>query len=758
MKKDNLIDFYSKYYYELKELEWPNLIPIKSESKIPVFPTNLKTPLTEHVIESLINSSKKKFYGIAIKHIYTSAFDLDYPDEKLGDQRLKELIGLLTNIEKTPPIIRKSKNGYYQILFRHIAPTLKKVSFKDPLNTSCKIEILGNTDFTILYGIHPKTKKEYEYITEHTPLTTNFNELPLLDEYTLFECTKKLLDFPEIKLYSKRNTNKPLMIPDSRIIELLDNLDPDCEYEEWIRIGMALHHHYSGNEIGKALFTKWSEKGSKSKPGEADYKWGSFTHQSPGITLNTLFYLNRKKIKEDWEDMNSLEVKTEDKTSITSRIPEWVSDWVYLTVDQLFYHISTGIIQKKESYDAEFRKEAYLLGSKYSPSYLAIHEFGIRKAKFASYNPQEELLYKEDQILYLNTYVAPKKIPLEKDKENAWNAIQKIIDHTKMLFPVEEEHTILLDWIAFNTQNPGKRIMWAPLIQGNQEGGGKTFFIELMRLLLGRKNVFQGNIATLQDSKYSTWAHGHALTCFDEIFMPGSPHKQLVEVLKPYLTGLYINVHDKYESEREIKNVTNYLFLTNHIDTIALTRGSRRYFALSDVFKTSYSLEKFNKENPTYYDELFATIKQFPGSIIDHFKKRKISSLFNENKPAYETEFKRMIVDIGEETHILDCLLNGLYDNNLKELAPITIVSHAQQLLTNKNLTVSLRKIGGYLSKIGYSLPPEKIGSRQIVNNQRVRIWVNEEFKKLLCCLGIEEAKVLIKKETIKLCKNNAIF
>ena len=38
-----------------------------------------------------------------------------------------------------------------------------------------------------------------------------------------------------------------------------------------------------------------------------------------------------------------------------------------------------------------------------------------------------------------------------------------------MLFPVEEEHTILLDWISFNTQNPGKRIMWAPLIQGNQE-------------------------------------------------------------------------------------------------------------------------------------------------------------------------------------------------------------------------------------------------------------------------------------------------
>lgn len=78
--------------------------------------------------------------------------------------------------------------------------------------------------------------------------------------------------------------------------DLLQQLDPDMGREDWIRVGMALHHEYSGGEDGFELWNDWSASGGKYPGDEAlRVQWDSFTRRvGPGrkqITMATVKYM-----------------------------------------------------------------------------------------------------------------------------------------------------------------------------------------------------------------------------------------------------------------------------------------------------------------------------------------------------------------------------------------------------------------------------------------------------------------------------------
>lgn len=59
--------------------------------------------------------------------------------------------------------------------------------------------------------------------------------------------------------------------------ELLDVLDPDMGREDWVRVGMALHHECEGDDTGFDLWHDWSEMGGKYPSEEAlRQQWDSF--------------------------------------------------------------------------------------------------------------------------------------------------------------------------------------------------------------------------------------------------------------------------------------------------------------------------------------------------------------------------------------------------------------------------------------------------------------------------------------------------
>ena len=62
---------------------------------------------------------------------------------------------------------------------------------------------------------------------------------------------------------------------------LLSGLDPDMGRDDWIRVGMALHHETEGDDTGFDLWNEWSENGGKYPSEEAlKAQWASFARRA----------------------------------------------------------------------------------------------------------------------------------------------------------------------------------------------------------------------------------------------------------------------------------------------------------------------------------------------------------------------------------------------------------------------------------------------------------------------------------------------
>jgi hypothetical protein len=75
-----------------------------------------------------------------------------------------------------------------------------------------------------------------------------------------------------------------------KIVALLACIDPDCGYEDWLHIAMAVFNETQGIDEGLAIFDSWSSKGSKYKGvKDIENKWRSFRLNEPRpVTIGTL--------------------------------------------------------------------------------------------------------------------------------------------------------------------------------------------------------------------------------------------------------------------------------------------------------------------------------------------------------------------------------------------------------------------------------------------------------------------------------------
>jgi RecA/RadA recombinase len=81
--------------------------------------------------------------------------------------------------------------------------------------------------------------------------------------------------------------------------ELLGKLDPDMGREDWIRVGLALHHECCGDDTGFELWDEWSSGGAK-YPGTHGLRkdWESFDRRSgqrrKQVTMRTVIDMAKK--------------------------------------------------------------------------------------------------------------------------------------------------------------------------------------------------------------------------------------------------------------------------------------------------------------------------------------------------------------------------------------------------------------------------------------------------------------------------------
>jgi hypothetical protein len=89
--------------------------------------------------------------------------------------------------------------------------------------------------------------------------------------------------------------NQPLDLSDDEVDAYLSSYQAEgLEYDEWLRVGAALHHQYQGDrETGFGRWLAWSEKSSKHEPKEMEKKWKSFGNSTRVVTFASIIHLTK---------------------------------------------------------------------------------------------------------------------------------------------------------------------------------------------------------------------------------------------------------------------------------------------------------------------------------------------------------------------------------------------------------------------------------------------------------------------------------
>lgn len=181
----------------------------------------------------------------------------------------------------------------------HLAPFRGKTFIERSLSgTGLHVLVLGSVERAIVGFIPPGASKELE---EHIEIYNNlrfcavtgdvFDSAPVtltpmqaeVDAIVALVPSKSDGDgsAPADGLSPQQLTEREEEVRSALLL-----LDPDMTYEEWLRIGMAVHHGLGSR--GFALWDEWSSRGSKYQKGECSERWETF--QRSGITLGTLFH------------------------------------------------------------------------------------------------------------------------------------------------------------------------------------------------------------------------------------------------------------------------------------------------------------------------------------------------------------------------------------------------------------------------------------------------------------------------------------
>lgn len=83
--------------------------------------------------------------------------------------------------------------------------------------------------------------------------------------------------------------------------DALTHISPDCDYNAWVQVGMALRHQFPVDNKGLNLFDEWSSKGSK-YPGreEIEKKWEQLHEQPKGRAPVTIRSILKQAQENGW--------------------------------------------------------------------------------------------------------------------------------------------------------------------------------------------------------------------------------------------------------------------------------------------------------------------------------------------------------------------------------------------------------------------------------------------------------------------------
>ena len=274
-------------------------------------------------------------------------------------------------------------------------------------------------------------------------------------------------------------------------------------------------------------------------------------------------------------------------------------------------------------------------GMPMSPTELYFGLWHGRQAYASVYLPGKPRIVNRKGITYSNSF-DPDTLPTASDTLAPTSAalLETIGKHLRLVCDSRDDiYDSLMVWLANVTLRPGKKIAWAPLIQG-AEGSGKSFMGFLIRKALG-DDVYRdgdtgqvtvetaGHVSIVGPNElgnsggFTDWAIGKAITILEEIYVTGGRKWDITNVMKNYLADPLVSITRKGATPlADFPNVTNYIAFTNHRDAVPVTNTGRRWLVIFTTTLDSMLAGRAHYMEHEYFPALWDALLDVPSGDL----------------------------------------------------------------------------------------------------------------------------------------------
>jgi len=193
--------------------------------------------------------------GIRVEHSALVVIDTDSPEAEAEVQSLG-----------VPPTAKASTGRGFHYYFKRNGSTAgRKTGWGD----SQHIDVLAKGFVVAPPSVH-QSGSVYTWESSDAPADLPLWALPILDPPRAAPRSLPMFD-DSVDMAEVRSA--------------LDAIDPDCDHDTWVQVGMALHS--IDPALGLGEWDAWSSRGAKYDAGVVTRKWDSFN--GSGVTKSTLF-------------------------------------------------------------------------------------------------------------------------------------------------------------------------------------------------------------------------------------------------------------------------------------------------------------------------------------------------------------------------------------------------------------------------------------------------------------------------------------
>ncbi len=583
------------------------------------------------------------------------------------------------------------------------------------------------------------------------------------------------------------------------------------DYDTWSQVGMALWHQYEGSDEGLILWHEWSAQAHNYDQDVLDEKWPTFNDKGKGrapVTARLIVKLANEEekriageavedareeiakaktidalklaaekvkripfepliregivdlVKKRYKDISGSPLSTSMARQLTrfenpenKRKPKWLEGYVYIEHDKVFYHTTNRTELDAEAFNAKHNRfmmtQKDRLEGRSSPehtaSQAALNLWEIETAYRRMYMPHEDQFFTYNGQRFVNFYTEI-GVPDMPDKLTADDklAIKRVKAHFEHLFASERDRKLLLDWLAYIVQER-RRISWAPLIQGTQ-GDGKTFFARMLMSVLGWENVAIVPGEALEE-KYNHWMEGALLVFFEEVRLHGMDRYAAINRMKPWITNENITIRAMHRGSYPIVNTASIIAASNHKDAIPAGQQDTRYFPMFSRWQTKERLEAFERENPTYYVDLYGTLDH-AGALRYWLQHHEISDEFNAQARAPKSANRAEMLSLSASDEE-EAFTEALNESTKRDFSKIILDSALlDDELENRSCDAPQGKARKrFLSEHGFTPLPKKVkhaGKAKRLWTQRPDLFIDDDGEQdnVLIVRWLDEGKL----------------